>query len=131
MAELYGVERLGEDVGVPLTDTYTELKCHYSEETLRALEHVEFYQADPKIKLKLIGRKCAACGLAVSEDARKKEKIGGANGKAIAKAKCPKCQQKFGNISLFGLEEPATPAADAEAPAEASEPAPTPQEAAT
>ncbi|HUG91926.1 MAG TPA: hypothetical protein VML55_13895, partial [Planctomycetaceae bacterium] len=128
LAELYGLEGLGEDVGVPLTDSYTESKCHYSDETLRALEHVEFYQADPAIKLKLIGRKCESCGLVVSEDSRKKEKIGGPAGKSIAKAKCPKCQQKFGNISLFAVEEEPQPAA--EEPAEASEPAETPPETA-
>lgn len=109
MRDLYGVEDLCVGIDVPLEDTFTEGKCHYSEQMLKFLENVEYYQADPEFKLKLVGRKCQACGLVVSEDSRKKEKIGGANGKAIAKAKCPKCQQKFGTISLFMLEEPETP----------------------
>ena len=41
----------------------------------------------------------------VSEESRKKEKLGGAAGKGIAKAKCPKCTQKFGEITLFGIRK--------------------------
>jgi hypothetical protein len=103
---VYGVEDLCQGIDVPLEDAFTEAKCHYSDQMLKFVENLEYYQADPAHKLKLVGRKCQACGLVVSEDSRKKEKIGGANGKAIAKAKCPKCQQKFGTISLFMLEEP-------------------------
>lgn len=109
MQSVYGVEDLCRGIDVPLEDVFTEAKCHYSEQMLKFLENIEYYQADPEFKLKLVGRKCQACGLVVSEDSRKKEKIGGANGKAIAKAKCPKCQQKFGTISLFALEVPETP----------------------
>jgi len=112
--ELYGVEGLGEDVDVPLTDSYVEAKCHYSEQPVKFLENIEYYQADPDIELTLVGRKCQACGLVISEDSRKKEKIGGVNGKTIAKAKCPKCQQKLGTLSLFTLAEPESPAADSE-----------------
>lgn len=103
---VYGVEGLGEDVEIPLKDEFKEAKCHYSEATIEYLDPVDYYEADPSLELKLVGRKCAACGLVISEDSRKKEKIGGANGKAIAKAKCPKCQQKFGTNSLFALESP-------------------------
>jgi hypothetical protein len=128
VAELYGIERLGEDVGVPLTDSYTDLKCHYSEEPVRALERVEFYQADPQIKLKIVGRKCEGCGLVVSEDSRKKEKIGGPAGKTIAKAKCPKCQKRFGSISLYDIEQAEPPRT--EDSADAAETAEAPQAAA-
>jgi hypothetical protein len=31
--------------------------------------------------------------------------LGGANGKGIAKAKCPKCTQKMGNQPLYQLPE--------------------------
>jgi len=110
LEELYGVKELGEELDLPLTDTFSEAQCHYSEETLRFLENQEYYEGDPGFDLQLVGRKCQACGLVISEDSRKKEKIGGANGKAIAKAKCPKCGQKFGTISLFTLEEPDAPA---------------------
>ena len=46
-----------------------------------------------------------------------KEKLGGKGGKGIAKTKCPKCQQKMGNVPLYTLksltEAPTTqPAAD-------------------
>ena len=102
---LYG---LGEDSGIPLIDTFNELKCHFSDQSLNVLQQADFYQADPEFKLELIGRCCQGCGLAISEDSRKKEKIGGASVKGIAKAKCPKCKQKFGNVLLYTLESPAT-----------------------
>ena len=113
---LFGISGLGEDVEIPLTDTLKEAKCHYSEEKIEFLERVDYYEADPTLELKLVGRKCQACGLIISEDSRKKEKIGGVNGKAIAKAKCPKCQQKFGTESLFQLEAP--PPVEEETPEE-------------
>ena len=49
----------------------------------------------------------------VSEDSRKKEKIGGKTGRGIAKAKCPKCEKKFGDISLYSLQS-SSPAAGTE-----------------
>jgi hypothetical protein len=104
--KLYGIEEFGALHEIPLTDEFTQVSCHYSEEKFRTLEHVEFYKTDSKSKLKLVGRKCQGCGLIVSEDARKKEKIGGAKGAGIAKALCPKCKAKFGDISLFDLEAP-------------------------
>jgi hypothetical protein len=39
----------------------------------------------------------------VSEAGRAKENLGGKGGKAIAKAKCPKCTNKFGGQKLFTL----------------------------
>lgn len=116
--ELYGIEEFGLLNEIPLEDEFTEQTCHYSEEKFRTVENHEFYEADEKSTLKLVGRKCEACGLVVSEDSRKKEKIGGANGKSIAKAKCPKCEKKFGDISLFDLE--AAPDAPADSEAETS-----------
>lgn len=104
LEDLYGVGDLTEGLDVPMTDEFTELKCHYSDEKLYVLEDVTYHQVDPAIKLQLVGRKCQECGLVVSEDSRKKEKIGGASGKGIAKAKCPKCEKKFGDISLFSIE---------------------------
>jgi hypothetical protein len=43
----------------------------------------------------------------VSEDSRKKEKIGGKSDASVAKALCPKCKSKFGDITLYGLPAPA------------------------
>ena len=108
LEELFGIEEFGILHEIPLSDTFTEQTCHYSEEKFRSLERVEFYQADPSYKLTLVGRKCQGCGLVVSENSRKKEKIGGAAGRGITKAKCPKCEVKFGDISLFDLEEDQT-----------------------
>lgn len=89
--------------GVPATDVYTDYKCHYSDVPIRALQNLEWYKADPTAGVTLAGWKCAACGLAISEEARKKENIGGKGGKAIAKAKCPKCNNKFGEQPLYTL----------------------------
>ena len=52
----------------------------------------------------LLGRTCGACGISVSEETRKKQKIGGASGRGLSRAKCPKCNGKFGNNSLYTFE---------------------------
>ncbi|QDU07814.1 hypothetical protein [Gimesia aquarii] len=103
--ELHGISNLGQDSGIPLTDQVSQVTCHYSEESFETLdnESLHFYEADPEIELALAGRQCEACQLIVSEDSRKKERIGGKTGKGIAKAKCPKCNEKFGNISLWQI----------------------------
>ena len=103
LQEKFGIDTRGSDSGIPMDDATTEVQCHYSEGKFEALvlDNLAYYEADEKIKLDVVGRKCQECGLVVSEDSRKKEKIGGANGKGIAKAKCPKCTKKFGNITLF------------------------------
>jgi hypothetical protein len=41
----------------------------------------------------------------ISEDGRSKTKLGGANGKAIAKAKCPKCSGKMGEEPLYKVKK--------------------------
>lgn len=111
-----GIEAFGTNSEIPLSDTYQTFKCHYSENPVRALQHLDYYQKDPAIKLEISGWKCGTCGLIVSEDARKKEKIGGLNGKGIAKAKCPKCSQKFGSNPMYVISEPAAPVAADAAP---------------
>ncbi len=103
VAEKFEFASFGQAEGVPLSDDFSSHKCHYSDRALKSIEVSEFHQADSAMELELIGRKCQACGLVVSEESRKKEKLGGAAGKGIAKAKCPKCEQKFGDLSLFGL----------------------------
>lgn len=100
----YGIEDFGSTDGVPLTDEETTSKCHYSDRQIKSINATMYHNADPEIQLDVIGRKCQACGLVVSEDSRKKEKLGGVNGKGIAKADCPKCKQKFGSKTLFGLK---------------------------
>jgi hypothetical protein len=88
------------------------------------LQALEYYQKDPGFKLQTSGWRCGGCGLVVSEDGRKKEKIGGLNGKGIAKAKCPKCGKKFGNNPLY--EVAAEPAPEMAAPVPAESTAATP-----
>lgn len=108
LSELYGIKDLGHVEGVPLTDNVSKSRCHYSDRMVESLEVTPFHKADTTMKIEISGRKCAACGLIVSEDARKKEKLGGPAGKSIAKTPCPKCKQKFGDISLFALAKPET-----------------------
>lgn len=123
MAETFGVQNYGAELGIPLEDTLTEYKCHYSDAVFSALGDLTWHKADPKFKLKLLGWKCAGCGLIVSEDSRKKEKIGGKAPASVAKATCPKCKKKFGNQPLYGLEAlPPTAPAPTAAPAAAAAP---------
>src|SRR5690606_35823081 len=82
---LYSMTEFGHNLGIPLADSYEELKCHYSGEPIKALEHVAYYEADPELETVLVGYRCEACGIAVSEEARQKEKLGGKAGKGIAK----------------------------------------------
>jgi hypothetical protein len=111
---LYSMTEFGHNLGIPLNDTFEELKCHSSGEPIKALENIEFYDADPELETVLIGYKCEACGIAVSEVAREKEKLGGKGGKGIAKAKCPKCEQKMGNVPLYTLKSLTQPHPEAQ-----------------
>jgi len=104
--EFYGVPGLGLDSGVPLDDVYSDRQCHFSNQPLRILENIEFYKGDPGFKLKVIGYKCAGCGLVVSEESREKEQIGGKGAKKIAKAKCPKCKKPFGDLPQYAIDVP-------------------------
>ena len=87
-----------------MTDETTEYVCHYTETRMQALSDVKYQQADPAMPLVLLGWKCGGCGLVVSEDARKKEKIGGKSESSVPKAKCPKCKKPMGNNRLMGLK---------------------------
>lgn len=118
LEQVFGIAAFGQELGIPLTDTISNYKCHYSETELPTLEYADFYKEDPALKPIVLGRKCAGCGLVVSEDARKKEKIGGKNDASIAKAICPKCKKKFGDITLYGLDPNAKPVEFGKLPAE-------------
>ncbi len=104
LERLFGVAEFGKAQGVPSEDQRTALKCHYSGNILNALADITWYEADRHVELTLIGRKCGACGIAVSEDSRKSHKIGGASGRGLSRAKCPKCNGKFGNHPLYTFE---------------------------
>jgi hypothetical protein len=108
LAANYGMERFGADLGIPFTDETTPMKCAYNDTQIKALKNVEWYQADPACKVVLAGYKCESCHIFISEEARKKEKLGGANGKGLAKAMCPKCKKKFGEHPVYVLQEDAT-----------------------
>jgi hypothetical protein len=119
-----GIEAFGVNTEIPMVDHYETFKCHYNETPVRSLQQLEYYQKDTNLKLEISGWRCSGCKLIVSEEARKKEKIGGLNGKAIAKAKCPKCTQKFGSNPMYALQESAAPAPSEVAEVTAEQPAP-------
>lgn len=106
-----GIEAFGANSEIPMTEYFETFKCHYSEAPVQSLQLLEYYEKDPHLKLEISGWKCSGCGLIVAEEARKKEKIGGLNGKGIAKAKCPKCSQKFGSNPMYTLAATSAPAA--------------------
>lgn len=104
-----GIEAFGANSEIPMSEQYETFKCNYTEGPVRAIKQMEYYQKDPNLKLEISGWKCSTCSLIVSEEGRKKEKIGGLNGKGIAKAKCPKCKQKFGSNPMYAIPEPPAP----------------------
>ena len=118
LEKVFGIANFGQELGIPLTDAIKAVKCHYTENELETLENVDYYMPDPALKPIVIGHKCAGCGLIVSEDARKKEKIGGKTEASIAKANCPKCKKKFGSIPLYGKDPNAKPVEFGMLPAE-------------
>lgn len=101
LSDQMGITGFGADSDIPVEDQVFEHSCHYSDAKIKALGMLEFYRADPAIELILAGHQCAACGLVVSEDSRKKEGLGGKSPKGIAKAKCPKCGEKMGDQPLY------------------------------
>ncbi|MCA9060927.1 MAG: hypothetical protein KDA85_20585, partial [Planctomycetaceae bacterium] len=70
---------------------------------VESVREVQWYQNDPAFELELTGYRCTACRTVVSEEGRAKNKLGGANGKGIAKAKCPKCSAKFGGDPQYRI----------------------------
>jgi hypothetical protein len=105
LEEFYNIVGLASQTGLPLSAETSMYKCHFSEMPIKALKNVEYYQADPTVELEVAGYQCGACKTAVSEPARKKEKLGGSSPKGIAKAKCPKCGSKMGEHLLYALKQ--------------------------
>ncbi len=103
LSSMYAMGQFGHNMDIPLTDTFSQHKCHSSDVKILALEGLTYYQADPDSEVVLAGWLCTACGIAISEDARQKEKLGGKGGKGMAKVKCPKCAEKFGSNPLYTL----------------------------
>ncbi len=102
-AGVFGAKEFGETRGIPLTDATEKQVCHYTDQEFEPLVDSTFHVHDEEIDLKVVGRRCQSCGLVVSEDGRKKESIGGKSGKGIGKAKCPKCGDPFGEITLYSV----------------------------
>ena len=98
------VEDFGAGTPVPLTDDAQTHTGHYTDAPVAELPRPDLYRADPAFEVEVTGYRCGNCGLIVSEDGRKKEKLGGSNGKGLAKAKCPKCKETFGDNPLYGLK---------------------------
>jgi hypothetical protein len=105
LSAMYQVPDFGAIRGIPLENSTTTRTCHYSENKLKIIEQPEFYQADTAFKVLLAGWECQNCGLVVSEDSRKKEKIGGSSGSKIAKHPCPKCKRPYGSKPLYSLKD--------------------------
>jgi hypothetical protein len=105
LEEFYNIVGLAAQTGLPTSAETAMYKCHFSEMPIKALKNVEYFQADPTVQLEVAGYQCGACKTAVSEPARKKEKLGGSSPKGIAKAKCPKCGSKMGEHLLYSLKQ--------------------------
>ena len=98
---LFEIRQLGLGCPIPSEEDVVTLVCHYSETPMTVLRNPAFHLADPETPLEVVGYRCETCGLIVSEESRKKEKIGGLDGKKLASAKCPKCKGKFGRTALY------------------------------
>lgn len=101
--------------GVPVEDKADTFKCNISSMPITSLKNLEYYENDPAYELELAGYQCGTCSIAIAEPARAQQKLGGATGKGIAKAKCPGCQNKMGLNKLFKIaKSPEDDAAESE-----------------
>lgn len=113
LKELFGLELPTAENGVPETEKTDTSSCFVNQSKVESVRNLVYYQQDPGFELELSGFRCTACGAVVSEEGRKKNKLGGANGSGIARAKCPKCSGKMGEEKLFRLKKVAEkPAAE-------------------
>lgn len=107
----FNVELPAVENGVPAADKQDNLSCFINQSRVESLRDLNYYQQDPAFELELSGYRCKACTAVVSEEGRLKNKLGGANGKGIAKAKCPKCSGKMGEDRLYRIKKAASPEA--------------------
>jgi hypothetical protein len=91
--------------GVPDSDKADTALCFVNQSKVESIRNLLYYQKDPGYELELSGCRCKSCSVVISEDARMKKKLGSANGKGIAKAKCPKCSQKMGEDLLYRIKK--------------------------
>ena len=107
LQERFAIEAFGATCGAPLEDVFDEgVICSSTNAPIRVLRNLEYYKIDPAFKLATVGYKCGSCGLTISEAGREKDNLGGKDGKGMAKQKCSKCQQKFGDNPLMSLAPP-------------------------
>jgi rRNA maturation protein Nop10 len=101
----FNVELPAAENGVPTGEKIDNLSCFVNQSRVESLRDVIYYEQDPAFELELSGFRCKACTAVISEEGRLKNKLGGANGKAIAKAKCPKCSGKMGEERLYRIKK--------------------------
>ncbi|MCA8986089.1 MAG: hypothetical protein KDA78_00515 [Planctomycetaceae bacterium] len=95
--------------GVPLTDEVVSRTCALSEHEFEVLADPGYLQHDPKTPLVEVGWACQCGEVFICEEHRAEQKFGGKKPAGLAKAKCPKCEQKFGNNPLFHLKSVVAP----------------------
>jgi len=96
---------VGEETGA-LDDMLYKVADVYDEEVevkVESLQNVVYYENDPEFELEVAGFGCGTCGIVITEEARARKKLGGAAGKGIAKAKCPKCGSKMGDQKAWKI----------------------------
>lgn len=113
----FQLELGAEANGVPAKEAFDINVCFLSEVKVEALQNVVYYQNDPEFELEVGGFVCSTCGIVITEESRARKKLGGAAGKGIAKAKCPKCSSKMGDQKAWKItsspeEESATEVED-------------------
>ncbi len=103
VGDVLEIGAFGVGCGIPLQDEYQTAYCQVSQAGVKELQRLDYYQKDPTFPLEVAGYRCKVCSAVISESARAAQNLGGANGKAIAKAKCPKCTKPLGNQPLYLL----------------------------
>jgi hypothetical protein len=91
--------------GVPDAEKSDNLNCFINQSRVESVRSLMYYQQDSAFELELSGYRCKSCTAVISEEGRKKNNLGGANGKGIAKAKCPKCSGKMGEDLLYRIKK--------------------------
>ena len=115
------IELPAEANGVPGSEVHSSPLCHYTQAKIESVRDLVYYKNDGVFELELTGYRCTSCGIAVSEAGRAKNKLGGAAGKSIAKAKCPNCSAKFGSESLFKISKVPETNASENAPSDSAD----------
>ena len=107
----FKLELPANENGVPDADKTDSLNCFINQSRVESVRGLSYYQQDSAFELELSGYRCKSCTAVISEEGRKKNKLGGASGSGIGKAKCPKCSGKMGEELLYRIKK--SPGADA------------------